>query len=237
MPKSETWCTKYRASSTPGPVKQMDRRQGAITPRGDGRWRGVVLRNPRYFSPCTPNHLSLPPSQLLCLPARIEPARFAEGPSPWQIGGYKQPKASPSPGMSGSLPHAHANTHTEPGPFPEIVSHPHLQAAIDDDTSNARGLTSPPQQAASSLMLLKSRQPAGKVASPLHRLPRVNGDKNHFTLCRSEKSKVTQNSAGWQAPGGQASLCPHKCQWMQICRKTNRVYISKSSKLSGAADE
>lgn len=121
----------------------MDRRQGAVTPRGDGRWKRGILRKPRHFSPCTSDHL--PPSQTWHLPPASTQPALQGIPRCDRSAGTSSPKPPPSSGASSCLAPAHANTHADPGPFLEIVS-PCLQAAIAHNTSNTRGPTSLPSR-------------------------------------------------------------------------------------------
>lgn len=193
--------------------------------------RGVAGGNQGISAPA---HLvtSLPPSQPLHLPPGLTQPSLQRIPPPQQAGGYKQPKGSPISHASSSLPCDCANSHVDRGLFLEL-SFPAFKLLLPQHLKPPRPNLAP-QQAAYSLMWLKSRQPTQNVASPIHHLQRVNSDK--ITLCRMEKSEVIQNSsAGKQQEVRQD--CPDTCRCTQTCRKTTWVCIFKSNKLSGAADQ
>lgn len=169
-----------------------------------GGGRGVARGNQGISAPA---YLvtSLPPSQPLHLPPGSTQPTLQRIPPPQQAGGYEQSKGSPISHASSSLPPT-MQTHMLTQVSSEN-SFPVFKLSLPTTPQTPRPNLAP-QQAAYSLMLLKSRQPIQNVPSPLHSLRRVNSDK--ITLCRTEKSEVIQNlSAGKQQEVRQDSVLTH----------------------------
>lgn len=143
-----------------------------------------------------------PPSHCIFPLVQLSPLCRASHLTPQQVGEYKQPKGSPISYASISLPPDCANSHADPDLFLEL-SLPVFKLSLL--TPQTPRYNPAPQQAAYSLMLLKSRQPTQNVAGPLHHLPRVNSD------------KITSLTAGQR---GQRSLKIHQQESSRRSGKT-----------------
>lgn len=139
--KSEIWYMNQRASSTPGPVQQMGRRNGAVIPQGEqGSGRGVAKGNQGISAPA---HLVT--SQPLHLPPGLTQSSLQRIPPPQQAARYKQPKGSPISHASSSLPADCANSHVDPGLFLEL-SFPVFKLLLPPTPQPPQGLTLPPSR-------------------------------------------------------------------------------------------
>lgn len=198
---------KLKSQSMPGPVTadgQKTWSSHATGFMGDGRG---VARGNQGISASAHLVTSLPPFQPLHLPSGLIQPTLQSIPRHCSTGWWLQ--------TAQRLPHL-LRKQLPPPWLCELTCWPRSLPRIVSPSSSCHypQHLKPPwpnlasQQAAHSLVVLKSRQPTQNTVSPLHRLPRVNSDKTtslpawqrsqrSFKIHQQESSRRSGNTLSW----------------------------------------